>query len=129
MFILVACAPAQGGAKLDGRFGPVIFFHMLTTVLAALAACGTSGVAGGSLPRIPMACSLFGVSNDVAMQVVGVGGIIGVARDSVETALNSSRDVLIAATAGYRQWLRQGRPLPAFLGGAPDRGGQAGRDA
>ncbi|MBQ9405444.1 MAG: serine/threonine transporter SstT [Desulfovibrio sp.] len=84
---------------------------MILSVLASLAACGASGVAGGSLLLIPMACSLFGVSNDVAMQVVGVGFIIGVVQDSVETALNSSSDVLFAATAEYRYWLREGKSL------------------
>ena len=87
------------------------------SVLSALAACGASGVAGGSLLLIPMACSLFGISNDIAMQVVGVGFIIGVVQDSVETALNSSGDVLFAATAEYAQWKKEGKPLPAFLTG------------
>ena len=73
--------------------------------------------AGGSLLLIPMACSLFGISNDIAMQVVGVGFIIGVIQDSVETALNSAGDVEFAATAEYHQWLKQGKPLPEFLGG------------
>jgi serine/threonine transporter len=84
-------------------------------VLSALAACGASGVAGGSLLLIPMACSMFGISNDVAMQVVAVGFIIGVVQDSLETALNSSGDVLFAATAEYRTWLKEGRELPKFL--------------
>lgn len=69
------------------------------SILASLAACGTSGVAGGSLLLIPMAASLFGISNDIAMQAVTVGFIIGVIQDSVETALNSSGDVLFTATA------------------------------
>ncbi len=90
----------------------------LLSVLSALAACGASGVAGGSLLLIPMACSLFGISQDVAMQVVGVGFIIGVVQDSVETALNSSGDVIFAATAEYAQWRKEGRPLPDFLGGS-----------
>ena len=72
---------------------------LILSVLATLGACGASGVAGGSLLLIPMACSLFGISPDVAMQVVGVGFIIGVIQDSVETALNSSGDVMFAATA------------------------------
>ena len=83
--------------------------------LAAIAACGASGVAGGSLLLIPMACSLFGISNDIAMQVVGVGFIIGVIQDSVETALNSSGDVIFAATAEYYEWRKAGRDLPEFL--------------
>lgn len=69
--------------------------------LATLGACGASGVAGGSLLLIPMSCSLFGISNDIAMQAVAVGFIISVIQDSVETALNSSSDVLFAATAQY----------------------------
>ena len=87
----------------------------IMSVLAAVAACGASGVAGGSLLLIPMACSLFGISNDVAMQVVGVGFIIGVIQDSVETALNSSGDVLFAATAEYYEWRKSGRELPDFI--------------
>ena len=66
---------------------------------------------------LPLACSLFGISNDVAMQVVGVGFIIGVIQDSVETALNSAGDVEFAATAEYHQWLKDGKPLPDFLRG------------
>ena len=64
-----------------------------------------------------MACSLFGISPDIAMQVVGVGFIIGVVQDSVETALNSSGDVLFAATAEYAEWRKEGRPMPEILGG------------
>ncbi|WED24910.1 serine/threonine transporter SstT [Vibrio sp. JC009] len=70
---------------------------LLLSVVAAVSACGASGVAGGSLLLIPLACSLFGISNDVAMQVVGVGFIIGVLQDSAETALNSSTDVVFTA--------------------------------
>ena len=88
---------------------------ILLSIMSALGACGASGVAGGSLLLIPMACSLFGISNDIAMQVVGVGFIIGVIQDSVETALNSAGDVEFAATAEYHQWLKQGKPLPEFL--------------
>ena len=88
---------------------------ILLSVMSALGACGASGVAGGSLLLIPMACSLFGISNDIAMQVVGVGFIIGVVQDSVETALNSAGDVLFAATAEYHQWRKEGKPLPDFL--------------
>ena len=88
---------------------------ILLSVMSALGACGASGVAGGSLLLIPMACSLFGISNDIAMQVGGVGFIIGVVQDSVETALNSAGDVEFAATAEYHQWRKEGKPLPAFL--------------
>ncbi len=76
---------------------------ILLSVMAALGACGASGVAGGSLLLIPMACSLFGIGNDIAMQVVGVGFIIGVIQDSVETAVNSSSDALFTAVAEFRQ--------------------------
>ena len=88
---------------------------ILLSVVSALGACGASGVAGGSLLLIPMACSLFGISNDIAMQVVGVGFIIGVIQDSVETCLSSASDVEFAATAEYHAWLKQGRQLPAFM--------------
>jgi serine/threonine transporter len=84
---------------------------IILSVLSTLAACGASGVAGGSLLLIPMACSLFGISNDIAMQVVGVGFIIGVVQDSVETAINSAGDVLFAATAEYREWIKEGREV------------------
>nr|WP_261835656.1 serine/threonine transporter SstT [Vibrio ishigakensis] len=70
---------------------------VLLSVVAAVSACGASGVAGGSLLLIPLACSLFGIPNEVAMQVVGVGFIIGVIQDSAETALNSSTDVVFTA--------------------------------
>lgn len=84
---------------------------LILCVMATLGACGASGVAGGSLLLIPMACSLFGISNDVAMQVVGVGFIIGVIQDSVETALNSAGDVLFAATAEFYEWKKQGKEI------------------
>lgn len=76
---------------------------VILCVLAAVSACGASGVAGGSLLLIPLTCSLFGISNDIAMQVVAIGLIIGVIQDSCETALNSSSDVLFTATADYRE--------------------------
>ncbi|WP_257281077.1 serine/threonine transporter SstT [Endozoicomonas sp. ISHI1] len=72
---------------------------LILSVIAAISACGASGVAGGSLLLIPLACSLFGISADVAMQVVAVGFIIGVIQDSAETALNSSTDVAFTAAA------------------------------
>ena len=75
---------------------------LIMCVLAALSAAGASGVAGGSLLLIPMACSLFGISSDIAMQVVGVGFIVGVIQDSCETGLNSSTDVLFTAAAELR---------------------------
>ena len=76
------------------------------SVVAAISACGASGVAGGSLLLIPVACSLFGISNDIAMQVVSVGFFIGVIQDSCETALNSSTDVLFTAVAEMKNWSR-----------------------
>ncbi len=94
-----------------------IITALLLAFLSTLAACGASGVAGGSLLLIPMACSLFGVPADVAMQVVAVGFIISVVQDSFETALNSSGDVIFAAAAEYAQWKREGKPLPSFLCG------------
>ena len=84
---------------------------IILSVMAALGACGASGVAGGSLLLIPMACSLFGISNDVAMQVVGVGFIIGVIQDSVETAINSSSDALFTAVAEFKQWRKAGKEI------------------
>lgn len=84
---------------------------LLLSLIAAVSACGASGVAGGSLLLIPLACSLFGVSNDIAMQVVAVGFIIGVIQDSCETALNSSSDAIFTATAEFRKWKKEGRPI------------------
>jgi serine/threonine transporter len=84
---------------------------IVLSVLATLAACGASGVAGGSLLLIPMACSLFGISNDIAMQAVAVGFIIGVVQDSVETALNSSGDVMFAATAEFHDRMKRGEKV------------------
>jgi len=85
---------------------------ILLSFISTLGACGASGVAGGSLLLIPMACSLLGIPNDVSMQVVSVGFIIGVIQDSVETALNSSGDVIFAATAEFMEWKKEGRELP-----------------
>ena len=85
---------------------------MVLSILATLGACGTSGVAGGSLLLIPMACAMFGINNDVAMQVVAVGFIISVIQDSCETAINSSGDVLFTAAAEFREWNKEGRKLP-----------------
>lgn len=84
---------------------------IILSVMAALGACGASGVAGGSLLLIPMACSLFGINNDIAMQVVGVGFIIGVIQDSLETAVNSSSDALFTAAAEYKQWRKEGKEI------------------
>ncbi|MXR69362.1 serine/threonine transporter SstT [Shewanella sp. JBTF-M18] len=91
--VLTLAAVHTEGVQVD------ILTAILLSVVAAVSACGASGVAGGSLLLIPLACSLFGISNDVAMQVVAVGFIIGVIQDSAETALNSSTDVLFTAAA------------------------------
>ncbi len=87
---------------------------IILSLLATLSACGASGVAGGSLLLIPMACSLFNIPNDVAMQVVGIGFIIGVIQDSIETALNSSSDLLLSATAEFREWRKNGKKMRIY---------------
>ena len=84
---------------------------LLLSLVASVSACGASGVAGGSLLLIPLACSLFGISNDVAMQVVGVGFIIGVIQDSCETAVNSSSDVVFTATAEFMSRKKAGKKM------------------
>ena len=84
---------------------------ILLSLVAAVSACGASGVAGGSLLLIPLACSLFGISGDIAMQVVGVGFIIGVIQDSCETGLNSSTDALFTAASEFHEWKKQGKPI------------------
>lgn len=81
---------------------------IILSVLSAVSACGASGVAGGSLLLVPLACSLFGIPNDIAMQVVGVGFIVGVIQDSCETAINSSTDVLYTAIAEFAQDRKNG---------------------
>lgn len=82
---------------------------LILSVLATLSACGASGVAGGSLLLIPLACSLFGIPDTISYQVVAVGFIIGVIQDSVETALNSSSDLLLSISAELRQWRLDGK--------------------
>jgi serine/threonine transporter len=84
---------------------------IVLSVLAAVSAAGASGVAGGSLLLIPLACSLFGIPNDIAMSVVGIGFIIGVVQDSCETALNSSSDALFTAVAEYAKRRKEGKKL------------------
>lgn len=81
---------------------------LILSVLSAVSACGASGVAGGSLLLIPLACSLFGIESDIAIQVVGAGFIVGVIQDSCETALNSSTDALFTATAEFAKWRKEG---------------------
>jgi serine/threonine transporter len=101
---VMAMAAAQTlGIQVDFITGVIL------CVLAAVSACGASGVAGGSLLLIPVACSLLGIPNDIAMQVVGIGFIIGVIQDSCETALNSSSDALFTATAEYVRWNKVGK--------------------
>ncbi len=85
---------------------------VILSLLATVSACGASGVAGGSLLLIPMACSLFGIPADIAMQVVGIGFIIGVIQDSCETAINSSGDVILAATAEHYHRRKNGNDFP-----------------
>lgn len=84
---------------------------IILSVLSAVCACGASGVSGGSLLLIPLACSLFGIPNEIAMQVVGVGFIVGVLQDSCETALNSSTDVLFTACAEYMKMRKEGQEI------------------
>lgn len=91
--VLALAAAHTLGIKVD------IGTAIILSVLSAVSACGASGVAGGSLLLVPLACSLFGIPNEIAMQVVGVGFIVGVIQDSCETALNSSTDVLYTAVA------------------------------
>ncbi|MEI3610519.1 serine/threonine transporter SstT [Pseudogracilibacillus sp. SO10305] len=93
--VLSMAAAHTLGVKVD------LFTAVILMVLSAVSAAGASGVAGGSLLLIPLACSLLGISDDVAMQVVAIGFVIGVIQDSCETALNSSSDVLFTATAEY----------------------------
>jgi serine/threonine transporter len=84
---------------------------VILCVLSAASAAGASGVAGGSLLLIPLTASLFGIPNDIAMQVVGVGFIIGVIQDSCETAINSSTDILFTAAAEFAEWKKQGKVI------------------
>lgn len=103
--VLALAAVHTLGIKVD------IPTAVVLSVLSAVSACGASGVAGGSLLLIPLACSLFGIPNEIAMQVVGVGFIIGVIQDSCETALNSSTDVLFTAVAEFAEWKKEGRAI------------------
>ena len=90
---------------VEVSFGAALFL----SIIATLGACGASGVAGGSLLLVPMACSFFGISNDIAMQAVAVGFIIGVVQDSVETALNSSSDAFFTAVAEFHDRRKNGK--------------------
>ncbi|MFB5676401.1 serine/threonine transporter SstT [Paenibacillus terreus] len=100
--VLTLAAVHTLGIEVD--FGTAL----ILSVVSAISAAGASGVAGGSLLLIPLACSLFGIPNEIAIQVVGVGFIIGVLQDSCETALNSSSDVLFTATAEYAKQRKEG---------------------
>lgn len=95
--VLTLAAANTLGAQVD------IYSALLLSVVSAVCACGASGIAGGSLLLIPVACSMFNISNDIAMQVVGVGVAIGVIQDSVETAVNSSTDVVFIGAISKRK--------------------------
>ena len=101
--VLTLAAAHTLGIEVD--FATAFLLSLVSTV----SACGASGVAGGSLLLIPLACSMFGISNDVAMQVVGIGFIIGVIQDSCETAMNSSSDVLFTAAAEFYHHRKAGK--------------------
>ena len=103
--VMSLCAAFSCGIEVN------FFLAILLSFVATLGACGASGVAGGSLLLIPMACSLLNVPVDIAMAMVGIGFIIGVVQDSLETAINSSGDVMFAATAEYIEWKKQGRTV------------------
>jgi len=103
--VLTLAAVATLGIKVDMPTA------LILSILSAVAACGASGVAGGSLLLIPLACSLFGIPNDIAMKVVGIGFIVGVIQDSCETALNSSTDALFTATAEFAKWRKEGKEI------------------
>lgn len=103
--VLSLSAAFSQGVKVN------VLLAILLSFVATLGACGASGVAGGSLLLIPMACSLLGVNQDIAMQMVGGGFIIGVVQDSLETAINSSGDVIFCATAEFREKLKKGEKV------------------
>ena len=107
--ILTLAAVHTLGIKVD------MGMALILSLLSAVSACGASGVAGGSLLLIPLACSLFGIPNDVAMQVVGVGFVVGVIQDSCETALNSSTDVLFTAVAEFTKCRKEGKEAKSSL--------------
>ncbi len=103
--VLTLAAVTTLGIKVD------IPTALILSILAAVSACGASGVAGGSLLLIPLAASLFGIPNEIAMKVVGVGFIVGVLQDSFETALNSSTDALFTATAEFAKMRKEGKEI------------------
>ncbi len=101
--VLTLAAAYTLGIEVD------IFMAIFLGVVASVSACGASGVAGGSLLLIPLACSLFGISEEISAQVVAVGFVVGVIQDSCETALNSSTDVLLTATADFSKKIKEGK--------------------
>lgn len=103
--VMSMCAAYTLGIQID----PVTAFFLC--LLASVSAAGASGVAGGSLLLIPLACSLFGIDSTIAMEVVAIGFIIGVIQDSFETAQNSSTDVLFTATADYMKQIKEGKEV------------------
>lgn len=111
--VLAMAAATTVGVSVD----PVT--AIILCVLAAVSACGASGVPGGSLLLIPVACSLLGIESGIAMQMVGIGFIIGVIQDSCETALNSSSDVVFTATAEYTELKKQGKEIAPGKNHAP----------
>lgn len=111
--LTLACCHTLG---IDIDFGPAL----ILSLVAAISAVGASGVSGGSILLVPMACSLFGISGDIAAGVVAVGFIIGVIQDSVETALNSSTDGLFTATIQLREQIKSGKPYHKIVGGTLD---------
>lgn len=109
---LVACFSL--GVPVD--FGPALILSIIATV----SAIGASGVSGGSILLVPMACALFGIGGDTANAIVAVGFIIGVIQDSFETALNSSTDVLFTATIQFYEKIKAGKPVHKVIGGTLD---------
>lgn len=111
--LTLACCKTLG---IDIDFGPAL----ILSIIAAVSAIGASGVSGGSILLVPMACSLFGIGGDIASGVVAVGFIIGVIQDSLETALNSSTDGLFTATIQLREKIVSGKPYHKIVGGTLD---------
>lgn len=111
--LTLACCRALG---VEVELAPGIVLSLIATISAV----GASGVSGGSILLVPMACSLFGIGGDISASVVAVGFIIGVIQDSVETALNSSTDGLFTATVQFKNLIRQGEPYHKIIGGSLD---------
>lgn len=111
--LTLACCKALG---IEVDFGPAL----LLSIVATISAVGASGVSGGSILLVPMACSLFGISGDIAAGVVAIGFIIGVVQDSLETALNSSTDGLFTSAVQLREQIKSGKPYHKIVGGTLD---------